>query len=74
MSSGADDDAQTRTHLLLELGVLLLGVNEVENDVEGAGEDEGEEEAEAGQVRIALRAARRVRCQQWRGRGLERAH
>ena len=31
------------TYLLLQLGVLLLSVNEVEDDVERAGEDEGKE-------------------------------
>jgi hypothetical protein len=36
------------TYLFLEFGVLLLGVDEVEDDVECAGEDEGEKEAEAG--------------------------
>ena len=42
------------TYRLLELGVLFLGVNEVEGDVECPSEDEGEEEGEYGQVDIAL--------------------
>ena len=45
------------THLLLQLRILLLRVDEVEDDVERAREDEREEEAEAGEVRVALRAS-----------------
>ena len=47
----------TVTHILLELGVLFLGMDKVKDDVERAGEDEGEEETEAGEVRVALCAA-----------------
>ena len=42
------------TYLLLQFGVLLLGMNEVEDDVECAGENEGEEEAETSEIGIAL--------------------
>ena len=47
--------ATKTTYILLQLGVLLLGMNEVENDVECACENKGEEQAEAGEVRVALR-------------------
>ena len=55
------DTRKTRgtTHLLLQLRVLLLRVDEVEDDVERARQDEREEEAEAGQVCVALSAATR---------------
>ena len=52
--------SKSKSHLLLEPGVLFLGVNEVEENVEGPGEHEGEEEAEAGEVDISLRAMARV--------------
>jgi hypothetical protein len=39
---------------LLELGVLFLGVNEVEGDVECPSQDEGKEEGESSQVDVAL--------------------
>ena len=44
------------TYCILQLRVLLLGVDEVEKNVERAGEDKGEEETEAGQVHVPLRA------------------
>lgn len=50
-----------QTYLILQLGVLLLGVDEVEQDVERAGEDEGQEQAEAREVGIPLRATRQSR-------------
>lgn len=46
-----------QTHRVLQLCVLLLGVDEVEDDVERAGEDQGEEQAEAGEIRVPLGAA-----------------
>lgn len=49
---------RTETHLLLQLCIFLLGMNQIEDDVERAGEDEREEETEAGQVCVALRAAK----------------
>ena len=45
----------TYVNLLLKLGVLLLGVDEIENDVECARKHEGEEERESSQVGIPLR-------------------
>lgn len=42
------------THFL-QLGVLLLRVDEVEDEVECAREDEGQEESESRQIRVALR-------------------
>ena len=43
-----------KTHRLLELGVLFLGVNQVEGDVECPGQDKREEEGESSQVDVAL--------------------
>ena len=42
--------------LFLEFAVLLLGMDEVKDDVECACEDEGKEEGEACEVGITLRA------------------
>lgn len=41
--------------LLLQLGVLLLHMDEVKDDIETTGENEGQEEGEASQVYVALR-------------------
>lgn len=48
------EENEVETHILFKLGVLLLGVDEVEEDIERAGEHKGEEQAEAGEIRIAL--------------------
>lgn len=56
----------TATYLLLQLGVFLLGMDEVENNIKCTGENKREEETEAGEVGIAL-CARFVRTSgQWR--------
>ena len=47
------------THILFQLSVLLLSVDEVEEDVESASEDERQEETEAGKVCIPLCAVTR---------------
>lgn len=43
------------TDLLLNLGVFLLGVDQIKDDVECSREDEGEEETESSQISIPLR-------------------
>lgn len=46
-------------YLLFQFGVLLLGMDQVEDDIECSSENEGEEKAEPSQVGISLRTAPR---------------
>ena len=45
-----------RTHRLFQLGVLILNVDEILDDVECPREDKREEQAESREVHVALRA------------------
>ena len=46
----------TGAHLFLQFGKLVLGVDQVQDDIECASENKGKEEAEPSQVGISLRA------------------